>query len=52
MTVPLLVALVVPYGAGQAIFGPAFHSIVPMIVPEDLLVEANSIGHTRSGRSA
>jgi MFS family permease len=46
MTVPLLILLVFPYGAGQAIFGPAFHSIVPMIVPEDLLVEANSIGTT------
>ena len=46
MTVPLLVLLVLPYGAGQAIFGPAFHAIVPMIVPEDLLVEANSIGTT------
>jgi Na+/melibiose symporter-like transporter len=46
LTVPLLVALVFPYGAGQAIFGPAFHSIVPKIVPEDILVEANSIGQT------
>ena len=46
MTIPLLVALVLPYGAGQAIFGPAFSSIVPMIVPEEHLVEANSLGHT------
>jgi MFS family permease len=46
MTVPLLVALVLPYGAGQAIFGPAFSSIIPMIVPEEQLVEANSIGQT------
>jgi hypothetical protein len=46
MTVPLLIALVVPYGAGEAVFGPAFSSIIPMIVPEDLLVEANSLGHT------
>ncbi len=46
MTVPLLIALVIPYGAGQAIFGPAFSSIIPMIVPADLLVEANSLGHT------
>ena len=46
MTVPLLIALVVPYGAGQAIFGPAFSSIIPQIVPEELLVEANSLGHT------
>ena len=46
MTVPLLIALVLPYGAGQAIFGPAFSSIIPMIVPEEQLVEANSIGQT------
>jgi MFS family permease len=46
MTVPLLIALVIPYGAGQAIFGPAFSSIIPMIVPEEQLVEANSIGQT------
>jgi predicted MFS family arabinose efflux permease len=44
LTLPLLVALVFVYGAGQALFGPAFSSIVPMIVPEDLLVQANSIG--------
>ncbi len=43
LTVPMLVALVLPYGAGAALFGPAYHAIVPMIVPEDLLVEANSV---------
>jgi DHA3 family tetracycline resistance protein-like MFS transporter len=43
LTVPLLVALVFPYGAGTALFGPAYHSIVPMIVPQGLLVEANSV---------
>ncbi|HEX6844986.1 MAG TPA: MFS transporter [Actinomycetota bacterium] len=42
--IPILVALVFVYGAGQALFGPAFNSIIPMIVPEDLLVQANSIG--------
>ncbi|HLB39242.1 MAG TPA: MFS transporter [Actinomycetota bacterium] len=46
LTVPLLIALVVPYGAGQAVFGPAFSSIIPMIVPQEQLVEANSIGQT------
>ena len=46
MTVPLLIALVIPYGAGQAIFGPAFSSIIPLIVPKEQLVEANSIGQT------
>lgn len=44
LTMPRLIALVVVYGAGQAIFGPAFSSIVPQIVPDDLLVQANSLG--------
>jgi predicted outer membrane lipoprotein len=44
LTIPLLVGLVAVYGVGQAIFGPAFSSIVPSIVPPDLLVEANSLG--------
>ena len=44
LTMPRLIALVVVYGAGQAIFGPAFSSIVPTIVPDDLLVQANSLG--------
>jgi predicted outer membrane lipoprotein len=43
LTIPLLVGLVAVYGVGQAIFGPAFSSIVPSIVPPDLLVEANSL---------
>jgi Na+/melibiose symporter-like transporter len=46
LTAPLLVALVFPYGAGQAIFWPAFSAIIPSIVPEEHLVEANSIGST------
>jgi hypothetical protein len=44
LTMGRLIGLVVVYGAGQAIFGPAFSSIVPTIVPDDLLVEANSLG--------
>ena len=44
LTIPLLVGLVAVYGVGQAVFGPAFSSIVPSIVPPDLLVEANSLG--------
>ena len=44
LTIPILVGLVAVYGVGQAIFGPAFSSIVPSIVPPDLLVEANSLG--------
>jgi len=43
LTLPRLVGVVVVYGAGQAIFGPAFSSIVPTIVPDDLRVEANSL---------
>lgn len=43
LTIPLLVLLVFPYGVGAALFGPAFHSIVPTIVPAEQLVEANSI---------
>lgn len=44
LTIPRLIGLVVAYGVGQAIFGPAFSSIIPSIVPSDLLVEANSLG--------
>jgi MFS family permease len=45
LTMPRLIGLIVVYGAGQAIFGPAFSSIVPTIVPDDLLVQANSLGY-------
>lgn len=34
--------MVVVFGIGQAFAGPAFGSIVPQIVPEHLLVQANS----------
>jgi hypothetical protein len=44
LTQPRLLGLVVLYGTGQAVFNPAFSSIVPSIVPEDLLVQANSLG--------
>jgi MFS family permease len=44
VTIPILLGLVVFYGSGQALFGPAFSSIIPSIVPEDVLVEANSVG--------
>jgi hypothetical protein len=48
LTMTSLISLVVVYGVGQALFGPAFSSIVPQVVPEDLLVEANSLGQFRS----
>jgi MFS family permease len=38
-----LMALAAAYGAGTAFFGPAFDAIVPDIVPQDLLGEANSL---------
>ena len=31
------------FGAGQAVFQPAFSAIMPAIVPADLLVQANSL---------
>jgi hypothetical protein len=43
LTMTWLIGLVVVYGAGQSLFGPAFSSIVPQVVPEDLLVEANAL---------
>jgi MFS family permease len=43
LTLPIMVALVVVFGVGQATFQPAFQAIVPDIVPEDLLVRANSV---------
>jgi MFS family permease len=43
LTLPMLYGLVIVYGIGQAVFWPAFSSIVPTIVPEDLLVQANSL---------
>src|SRR5436309_15246157 len=44
ITIPMLVVLVLFYGSGQALFGPAFSSIIPSIVPDEVLVEANSVG--------
>jgi MFS family permease len=44
LTMTSLILLVVVYGSGQALFSPAFTSIVPTIVPDELLVEANSLG--------
>ena len=38
-----LLGLVAVYGAGEALFGPAFNAIVPDIVPQEHLVQANSL---------
>ena len=38
-----IVALVAVYGAASGFFGPAFDSIVPQLVPEDDLVQANAL---------
>lgn len=43
ITLPLLIALTGLYGLGQALFYPAFGSIVPELVPDELLVQANSL---------
>ncbi len=38
-----VMVLVAVYGAGQAFFGPAFDAIVPDLLPEDELAQANSL---------
>jgi MFS family permease len=38
-----LMALVVPYAAGNAFFGPAFDAIVPDLVPPSELAQANAL---------
>ena len=47
LTMTSLIVLVVVYGAGQALFGPAFSSIVPQVVPRNC-----SSRRTRSGSSS
>jgi len=44
ITITILLVLVAFYGSGQALFAPAFSSIIPSIVSKDVLVEANSVG--------
>jgi MFS family permease len=38
-----LILLAAVFGTGDAFFGPAFNSVVPQIVPQRLLVQANSL---------
>jgi MFS family permease len=44
LTLTHIYILVALYGVGDAFFMPAFTAIVPDIVPEHLLLEANSLG--------
>jgi hypothetical protein len=44
ITIPWLIVLVSVYGLGMAVFQPSFGAIIPMMVPSDLLVQANSLG--------
>jgi predicted MFS family arabinose efflux permease len=43
LTIPIMVGLVMVFGVGQALFQPSFQSIVPLIVPPEDLVRANSV---------
>lgn len=43
LSLAILLGLVAVYGAADALFPPAFGAIVPDIVPQHLLLEANSI---------
>ena len=38
-----VVVLVVAYGLGEALFGPAFTAIMPGVVPRDELLQANAL---------
>ncbi len=40
-----MAAIAAVYGAGNAFFGPAFDAMVPDLVPDDLLAQANSLDH-------
>jgi MFS family permease len=41
----MLVVLAGLYGAGEAFFGPAFSALIPDLVPEEMLIAANSVEH-------
>jgi DHA3 family tetracycline resistance protein-like MFS transporter len=38
-----VVALIAVYGAGNALFSPAFDALVPDVVPPDILTQANAV---------
>lgn len=41
----MLASLAALYGAGEAFFGPAFSALIPELVPEEMLIQANSVEH-------
>lgn len=43
LTLERLAAIAALYGVGSAFFGPAFDAIIPQIVPQSLLAQANSL---------
>ena len=40
-----MAAIAAVYGAGNAFFGPAFDALVPDLVPDSLLAQANALDH-------
>ncbi len=40
-----MAAIAAVYGAGNAFFGPAFDAMVPDLVPDELLAQANALDH-------
>lgn len=43
LTLGLMLPLVALYGAGEALYRPAFTAIIPMLVPDPHLVQANAL---------
>jgi DHA3 family tetracycline resistance protein-like MFS transporter len=48
ITVGWMVGLALVFGVGDAIYIPAFESVIPALVPEDELVQANSLSQVVS----
>jgi DHA3 family tetracycline resistance protein-like MFS transporter len=43
LTLPIIIGLACVYGVATAFYGPAFDALVPSLVPEELLAQANSL---------
>lgn len=43
ITIPLIIGLAALFGVGDALFLPSFTSIIPVLVPDDELMQANSL---------